>query len=66
MDSASTYEVWYESCDGSEKVTDIEAYSISDVHGIFHDEYAGCRLISSRRKNKLRLIKEDLENEISV
>lgn len=46
MNSVSTYEVWYESYDGSEKVTDIEAYSISDVPGIFHDEYAGCRLLS--------------------
>ena len=45
MNSASTYEVWYESYDGSEKVTDIEADCISDVHEIFHDEYAGCRLL---------------------
>lgn len=49
MNSATTYEIWYESYDGSEKVTDIEADSISDVHGIFHDEYAGCRLISAIR-----------------
>lgn len=49
MDSASTYEVWYEAYDGSEKVTDIEAYSISDVHGIFHDEYEECILISALR-----------------
>lgn len=31
--------------DGSEKVIYIEADSISDVLGIFHDEYAGCRLL---------------------
>lgn len=47
MNSASTYECWYEAYDGSEKVTDIEADSISDVLGIFHDEYEGCRLISA-------------------
>lgn len=46
MSSTSTHEVWYESCDGSEKVTDIEANSINDVLEIFHDEYAGCRLLS--------------------
>lgn len=40
------FEIWYESFDGSEKVTEIEAVSINDASEYFNDEYKGCRIIS--------------------
>lgn len=42
---AKVFEIWYESHDRSEKITEIEAASINDAKEYFNDEYK-CRLIS--------------------